>query len=128
MDYRTGLIWQDCQHRTLLDMFDTVADLGDGEDDCAAAAALVGRIFEFAAGHFEIEQAYMEQYATAGRESHILEHETFLRRLHHIRSDAVVADSRMVADLSSELSLWFRDHILVTDKAMAEQVTQTGAF
>lgn len=122
MDYRTGLIWQDCQHRTLLEMFDAVADLGDNEGDGTAVVALLGRIADFATGHFAIEEAYMDQTAYPRRDLHLIEHEGFLNRLYGIAEDALVADREMLGEFSGELSCWFRDHILGTDRDMAAYV------
>jgi hemerythrin len=122
MDYRTGLVWQDCQHRKLLEMFAAVAEARDDERAGADAVDLLARIAEFAVGHFEIEEAYMERTAYPHRDLHVMEHEGFLNRLQGIAEEAVVADREMLAEFSGELSRWFRDHILGTDRDMAAHV------
>ncbi|MCB1182719.1 hemerythrin family protein [bacterium] len=122
MDYRTGLVWQDCQHRRLLEMFDAVANIGEDDGNCGECVPLLQRIIEFAAGHFEIEEAYMERCGDPGREMHAREHAAFLQRLNNIVDTAAVADSSLRAEISAELTRWFRNHILEVDQEFAARV------
>lgn len=129
MDYRTGLVWQDCQHRTLLGLFDAVAAVGAGPgaraDACGEAAPLLARIISFAAGHFEIEEEYMRRLDCADHAEHTREHATFLARLQEIAESSTVADEAMLSEMSRELNLWFRNHILRADQRLASAIKVT---
>lgn len=124
----TGFAEIDAQHRRLIGILDRVAMR------CANGAAMtpveveevISELGGYAREHFDTEIRLMLEHCCDLRhvQSHVREHEDFIRHISLVRE--AIADSRNDegAELTRYLAEWFSRHIAGADLSMARQVTR----
>lgn len=119
-EYKTGVIWQDFQHRQLIDLFQKVMEAKNNDTDQNLYRYTVAFLAMYVNHHFSLEEQYMEQYDFPGREEHIREHKAFIKELKAFRSENNTYTSEGADKLIKKIGEWIMGHILDIDKQLGE--------
>ncbi len=118
--YQHGVIWQDFQHKQLVDkMSELLQSLVVG-DDKEAFFETIRFLREYSESHFKIEELYMKYYEFPGTKAHVLEHRKFVTDLNNFVSKCIYREAESSSELINSLSEWFFNHTQTTDKVLAE--------
>ncbi|HJO48811.1 MAG TPA: hemerythrin family protein [Candidatus Scalindua sp.] len=112
-DYKLGIIWQDVQHRRIVEI---IKELNSNPE--VDYQSIQAQLMFYVEDHFDTEEQYMHRFAYAKTESHIKEHKTFISKCDEITKTCLVDDD-LISTMSSYLHDWFLNHILVVDRELA---------
>lgn len=118
----------DAQHRALCEqahklcgVVSTVAD----QDEIFGTLASLG---SYVANHFEDEEQLMRETGYPGLDGQVLEHGRFTAAYKRLCASFARsgADRQLVDDVKSIVCQWFDDHIMGSDRQLAEWLVSTG--
>lgn len=109
----------DVQHRELIRR---IAAIPDDQSPCAPA--LLEELFDYAAGHFAAEEAYMAELGFPELPAHRAVHRTLLRTLKSYRAE-YEAGRHDLYSLKYFAFRWVRDHIMDDDRRIGEFARST---
>ncbi len=112
-DYKLGIIWQDVQHRRIVEI---IKEFNSNQQ--VDYQSIHAQLMFYAEDHFDTEEQYMRRFAYDKTESHIKEHKTFIDKCDEI-TKACLVDEDLISTMSSYLHDWFLNHILVVDRELA---------
>lgn len=124
--YQHGVIWQDFQHKQLVDkMSELLQALVSGKDKDAFFET-IRFLREYSDSHFRIEELYMEQHNFPDSREHASEHRKFVKTLNDFISQCIYQKAESSSELINTLSEWFFNHTQTTDKVLAEFLLEKG--
>lgn len=116
---KTGIEWQDYQHREFLkmtnDLFESFYE-NKGQIDFEKTITQLER---YGRDHFRIEERYMHLFDYPDLNQHIDEHQEFRRFTDDIRSTASTSILE-AGRICNKLNNWFAEHIEVVDKKLGK--------
>lgn len=123
-EYLTGIAEIDKEHKVLFEIADEIYELCNNEfipDKYDHITNLIHRLKEYAAMHFEHEEAYMESIAYKRLFTQKIQHDNFVRKMGTIDLD-IIDDNQdeSIKELLKFVTDWLVEHILNTDKKIAE--------
>ena len=118
--YETGVVWQDFQHRQLMDLFDKVNKARENKKDQNLYRYTIAFLAMYVNHHFRLEEEYMAKYNYPGTKEHIQEHQGFVSELKAFRVDNYDYSEQAADDLVVQMGEWILDHILGDDKRLGE--------
>lgn len=120
--FLTGEASVDHEHRGLVDLINRVAALQTEDDNGASAAQILDELVEYAAVHFQHEEALMASTGCDPRhtQAHAGVHQHFARQVSQMRQTG--AGEADLEYLLRFLSSWLAYHILGMDQAMTRQI------
>lgn len=119
-EFKHGLIWQDFQHKQLVDNINILIN-------SVTTASNVDKSFKNAAyftvnycnGHFKIEEEYMKRHGYPLMDKHVKQHGSFIKKFNRIIKEKSLSDVEKSSELLHDLLDWFTDHIMAEDKYLA---------
>ncbi len=120
--YSTGVVWQDFQHKQLMDLFFKVKEAkakNKGDEMFKYSLAFLAMYVNH---HFKLEEEYMDIYYYPEAEAHKKEHKDLIKRIKAFRKSYKNADEEAVDKLLITLNNWIRDHILGDDKKLGDHI------
>ena len=125
--YQHGVIWQDFQHKQLVDkMSELLQSLVVGNDK-ETFFETIKFLREYSESHFKIEELYMKFYEFPEAKNHALEHRKFVTDLNDFVSKCIYREAESSSELINTLSEWFFNHTQTTDKKLAEFLLEKGS-
>lgn len=119
-EYRHGVLWQDTQHRQFIDKAnELLAKVLSGKCDDVTFSKTAYFLFEYCNGHFKIEEEYMRKHGYPNMEAHVSQHKEFIAKINVIVKNPSRATLDKSSDILHNLLEWFTEHILTTDKYLA---------
>jgi hemerythrin-like metal-binding protein len=120
--FLTGEASVDHEHRGLVDLINRVAALQTEDNNGASAAQILDELVEYAAVHFQHEEALMASTGCDPRhtQAHAGVHQHFARQVSQMRQTG--AGEADLEYLLRFLSSWLAYHILGMDQAMTRQI------
>ncbi len=118
--YETGILWQDFQHKQLIDLLSSLEEKGEEKLDKEMFNNTVGFLVMYATHHFSLEQMYMEKYQYTDIENHIKEHNEFIGNIRKLREKYPTYSKEAAKKLLVTISDWILIHILENDKKLGE--------
>lgn len=119
-EFRHGLIWQDFQHKQLVDninlLIGSVTTASDVDRAFRNAAYFT---LQYCNGHFKIEEEYMQRHGYSLMDKHVKLHKSFIKKFNAVIKEKSLSDVDKSAALLHELLDWFTDHIMGEDKLLA---------
>ena len=108
--FSVGVPLMDEQHKRLIDLINAT------QFPCDERALTVGiaKMFDYAAVHFQAEEALLRSRQYPGLAVHIGEHQQFREKAQDLASRNL-RDPHISAQLNAFLCRWLSDHILETD-------------
>lgn len=126
-EFQHGIIWQDFQHKQLLENISVMIEsvtTGKYDPDSFRKTALF--IIQYCNGHFKIEEEYMAKHGYSLAGAHIQQHNAFIKDFNNILKDKNVNDSEKSKALLHKLMAWFTEHVITTDKLLANFILRHG--
>lgn len=119
-EFTLGMQEIDEQHRVLIELINRVWVAVVKRVDRAEALPILEELEKYTITHFTAEEVFMREIAYADFREHKIEHDTFVSRI--AAEKAKIAAGQPVAlELVHFLKDWLINHILVADKAYADQ-------
>ncbi len=120
--YNTGVVWQDFQHRQLMDLFFKVKEAKakkTGDDVFKYSLAFLAMYVNH---HFKLEEEYMEIYYFPDTDLHKKEHKDLIKKIKSFRKNYAEHDEQSINKLLITLNDWILNHILENDKKLGEYI------
>lgn len=120
--YNTGVVWQDFQHRQLMDLFFKVKEAkvkNTGQDVFKYSLAFLAMYVNH---HFKLEEEYMDIYYYPDRNLHKKEHKDLIKKIKIFRKDYIDYDEQAIDKLLMTLNDWILNHILENDKKLGDYI------
>lgn len=121
--YNTGVVWQDFQHRQLMDLFFKVKEAKatrSGDDVLRYSVAFLAMYVNH---HFKLEEEYMDIYYYPDTDAHKKEHTQFIKKIKAFRKKHDEGDDKAIDQLLVTLNKWILDHILGNDKKLGAYIS-----
>ena len=120
IQYQTGLLWQDCQHREWISLLGKLEEAQKDRQDQPLFYEAVSFLVMYVNHHFSVEEAYMKQYQYPEERFHREEHRIYILRLKDFREKnreyAIDACTKIVENMTD----WVYSHIMENDKKLGE--------
>ncbi|EKV27662.1 hemerythrin-like protein [Caenispirillum salinarum AK4] len=118
---KVGFALIDDDHKILIDQINMLADsLADGDDQDAIGSVL-NVLVDYTEFHFGREQQLMEQTGYEQSPGHLREHAVLVKQVSEM-SRRYQAGEATAKDLMNFLKVWITQHILKSDKALAQHL------
>lgn len=119
-EFKHGVIWQDFQHKQLLDNINMlIVSVTSGKNDPDSFRKAAHFVIQYCNGHFKIEEEYMKKHGYSLQESHLKQHKQFINDFNAILKGKNLNDSERSSVLLHKLLDWYTDHIMTSDKLLA---------
>ncbi|MFH2091259.1 MAG: hemerythrin family protein [Pseudomonadota bacterium] len=118
--YETGVLWQDFQHKQLIDLFGKVKEAKSNNTDGNLYRYTVAFLAMYVNHHFKLEENYMDKYKYPGKDKHFDEHRTFIKELKEFRAEHSEYSEECTDDLLIRMGDWILGHILRDDMLLGE--------
>lgn len=118
-EFQHGVLWQDFQHRQLLDSINVLikaVTTGNNDENAFRRTALF--LKQYCDGHFKLEEAYMKKHGYSLLDAHIEQHHAFIKDFNFLLKQDL-NDAEKSAALLHKLLDWYAEHIVSSDKLLA---------
>ncbi|MCP3944176.1 MAG: hemerythrin family protein [Desulfobacteraceae bacterium] len=120
--YFTGVIWQDFQHKEMMELFAKLRKARADKKDKDAFRFTVAFLSMYANHHFKLEEEYMDIYYYPEKESHKKEHKEYIKTLKKFRANHKEYSEEAVDKLIKKINKWILDHIFGDDKKLGQYI------
>lgn len=120
--YETGVVWQDFQHKQLIDLFQKIKEARANKKDENLFRYTVAFLAMYVNHHFSLEEEYMEKYQYPGKDAHRKEHQAFVKEIKTFRDENKGYSQRASDDLLTRMEDWILTHILEDDQKLGEHI------
>ena len=118
--YETGILWQDTQHRQLIDLMEKLSDSNAREADPKMFTYTTAFLAMYVTHHFNLEAQYMTTYEYPDREFHLKEHTKYIAMVKEFRRDHTSFSVEGSVFLEKNILKWILDHIMDNDQKLGE--------
>lgn len=127
---KTGLDWQDTDHRHLIEAMDMLEDALSKGRQGQLIDDVLDRIDDYAQHHFAREEERMQVTAYTDEAAHRRAHDDFMEQVedfvHRRRQDRSQGHLILSDDLAIALRRWFVRHIQTLDQDLADHLKRSG--
>ncbi len=124
--FSVGIKEIDEQHQELIKIINCLVENEDATGHSEPIAHVLDRMTQYAAYHFETEEALMLQYDYPAYESHRDDHTQFKLKTAKFCLDALLRKETLPEELLSYLRDWFTRHILEADMKYKRYFLEQG--
>jgi hemerythrin-like metal-binding protein len=118
VDLDVGVKEIDDQHKVLVDMLNALSATIDTGRAQGSAPELTARMRAYAQEHFRFEEALMARTGYPDRNSHMLEHDAFIKNLLDQETELGAHGQEFAVEIREFVWQWLINHIAKTDKAL----------
>ncbi|MCX8044902.1 MAG: bacteriohemerythrin [Desulfobacterota bacterium] len=122
----TGILWQDMQHRTLIDQINALHNAIRAKKGAGQIDPLIAFLDSYVVHHFSIEEKYMDRYRDPEMAHHVAQHTSFAKNLAELKTYRPAQGELAAESLCYDLYEWFKNHILSIDKRLGEFLKAIG--
>ncbi len=120
--YETGVVWQDFQHKQLIDLFQKVKEAKSNKKDQNLFRYTVAFLAMYVNHHFSLEEVYMEKYRYPEKDAHHREHQDFVKELKAFKDENKDYSEKASDDLLTSMGDWILNHILENDQKLGAHI------
>ncbi len=120
IQYQTGLLWQDSQHRQWILLLDQLKEAAKKGHDQHLFYQAVSFLVMYVNHHFSLEEEYMGRYLYPEERFHREEHRLYLIRLKDFRERHREYTEDACSIIVESMTDWLYSHILENDKKLGE--------
>ena len=120
--YYTGVVWQDFQHRQLMDLFFKVKEAKAKKQGDEVFKYSLAFLAMYVNHHFKLEEEYMDIYYYPDIELHKKEHKDLTKKIKAFRKSHTEYDDQAIDKLLVTLNNWILNHSLENDKKLGEYI------
>lgn len=124
MNYQTGLLWQDAQHREWIYFYEKLEKAINEKQDHAIFNEMISFLVMYVSHHFALEKAYMEKYDYPEKRFHLEEHRLYILRLKDFREKHHTYSRSASLKLIEEMTNWIYSHIMENDIKLGKFILQ----
>lgn len=123
-NYETGIREVDQQHKKLVRLINTLAQMQADEVDTAELLKVFDELANYAIYHFKTEEDLMRRYRIDSEfeASHLKSHALFIQQALDARAAANKNPGEVTGQVLTYLTKWLISHILGTDMRMAKEI------
>ena len=117
--YSVGVSQMDEEHKRILAIINQMVEHPEASERSETISEILGHLTTYAYEHFEHEEKLLEDHGYPDLNSQRVEHRKFRRRVATFCSNLMTDHDRQnwaPEELLTYLMLWWKDHILVSDK------------
>ncbi len=118
----TGIEALDVQHRNFLECLNEYHERLLASQNAVVDPALIARLQEYAAAHFQLEEALMQSVNYRGVDTHVTQHRFFEQRVKAMDGNRETTNEAVLIWMRD----WFLRHILDEDRQFVRYVKFTG--
>ncbi len=118
--YETGVIWQDFQHKQLIDLFGKIKQAGSDDREKSLFPYTTGFLAMYVNHHFTLEEEYMAKYNYPDTEVHTQKHKAFIEEVKAFRKEHREYSAKAVGDLIVRIEDLILSHILENDQKLGK--------
>lgn len=118
--YETGVLWQDYQHKQLIDLFGKIKTARSNHKEKNLYRYTIAFLVMYVNHHFKLEEEYMDKYGYPGKGDHHKEHQGFVKELKAFKSEHNDYSEEGIDDLIMRLANWIMNHILEDDQKLGQ--------
>lgn len=122
----TGILWQDMQHKTLIDQINTLHAAILAKKGAEQITSIFSFLDSYVVHHFSIEERYMAHYYDPEFERHVAEHTQFSQNLAELKKYHPFESEMVAQSLCHDLYEWFKNHIISIDKRLGQLLKTQG--
>ena len=117
----------DNDHSRLIDLFNKLHDaMGEGRGKPIMGEVLAD-LHDYAHNHFRREEEYMHKLTYVGFTAHKKEHQLLLEKVEAMQAEFKAGTLIMAVPTLQMLRDWLADHILQSDRALADTIRKMNA-
>jgi len=116
--YETGVVWQDFQHKQLIDLFKKIQEAKSNKTDKNLYRYTLAFLAMYVNHHFKLEEAYMKKFNYPDQTRHLKEHRGFIKELKAFKEQNEEYSGAGSDDLLNRLGEWILSHILEDDQTL----------
>lgn len=120
--YNTGVVWQDFQHKQLMDLFFKVKEAKAKKAGDDVFKYSLSFLAMYVNHHFKLEEEYMDIYYYPDTDLHKKEHKDLIKKIKSFRKNYTEHDEQSINKLLITLNDWILNHILENDKKLGEYI------
>ncbi len=118
--FKTGVLWQDLQHKELINLFKKLSDHDLMKSDSSSYSYTVGFLVMYASQHLSLEEGYMKAYEYPDLEHHANAHKDFIKKIKDFRKEHRTYSPEASEILIKNIKNWILSHILDNDVKLGE--------
>ncbi len=122
--FKTGVLWQDLQHKELINLFKKLSDHDLMSSDSSSYTYTVGFLVMYASQHLSLEEGYMNEYKYPDREHHAKAHKEFINKIKNFRKEHRTYSPESSIILLENIKDWILSHILENDIKLGDFIKQ----
>jgi hemerythrin len=122
--YITGVIWQDFQHKELMNLFTKLQKAREDKDKESFQFA-VAFLAMYVNHHFKLEEQYMDIYNYPEKELHKKEHREYIKTIRDFREKHKDHSEEAIGKLLKIINKWILNHIFGDDKKLGNHILTT---
>ncbi len=125
--YSVGVESIDKQHQQFFTIINSLYEtIASGNLQKDVLNTVFTQLSDYAKFHFQNEEIIFEKIGYPDSKSHILEHQTFVRRISEIRRDFENDDIKLTFELTNYMEDWLVNHINSVDKKYTDYFNLHG--
>lgn len=124
--YSLGIEAVDSQHRSIVDLINRLHESIKAGEARNETDEILRRMRDYALLHFAMEEKYMEEFGYEGLKEHLVEHETFRRKVPEFEESFRQGDLTVALDIMRFLMDWLLRHIQFVDHKYAPLFKERG--
>lgn len=113
--YETGVEEMDEQHKKLIELINTMYRVMRQQQDGAAVDEVLNEMTNYAAMHFQAEEAMLKDKSYHGYESHVALHAEYIKTIERLKSEYQTDPAAAEKKIYTFLRNWWLDHIVKED-------------
>ena len=113
--YKTGVLWQDIQHKELVDLLKKADPKLKGFNASTYNYTLAFLVM-YVNQHFSLEEGYMDTYDYPDKETHKKIHKEFVQQLKKYKAEYKTYSEEAAQKLIEKIKDWVLNHILKNDQ------------
>lgn len=117
----------DVQHQRLVGLINALDDAHHRGLDTTTLSSIVDELYRYTKVHFAFEEKLMKRYAIRRSEQHRAEHRFLTAQVKNFRDDFQRRGVEITDELMAFLRDWLTEHILQTDRELADALRAAGA-
>lgn len=121
-EFEIGVREIDQQHRNLVAIANHLHDAIESGQAPQAIDWILDELSFYTLHHFKAEERLMQDLPADAEDEHRREHKEMLKALRRFRRRFAEGDSKVARDVMAFLRAWLTQHILGTDRALAEHL------
>ncbi|MBU1344319.1 MAG: hemerythrin family protein [Proteobacteria bacterium] len=120
--YETGVVWQDFQHKQLIDLFEKIKEARSDNKDKNLYRYTIAFLAMYVNHHFKLEEEYMDKYTYPDTALHRKEHQEFIKEIKAFREENINYSEKGADELLTRMGEWILSHILENDQKLGEYI------